>query len=291
MKHLFLSLLTLFLLINPLIAEDKLSLVSEENLREEYIIGDYTVKIYRDYPTGEGLLHIFKDDELVYSEKNWKFRIGHVYKQLDEISSIEIGQDITGDGESDLIVSHWSGGAHCCYSFYVFSLGEKFRFIDKIEAKDSDLAKFKDINNDGIFEFAAADWNFAYWHECFAGSPAPRVILSYIDGKYKLAMDLMKKPLPSPKKEKAIIEAIQTSDRWLSKGDFWCKELETCPPSDTWGYMLELIYTGHPEEAWNFYDKIWLEDKPGKEEFLAEFKEVLAESPYWDSLKNIQGMK
>ena len=34
------------------------------------------------------------------------------------------GTDVNGDGLPDVVVSAWSGGAHCCYSSGVYSVGE-----------------------------------------------------------------------------------------------------------------------------------------------------------------------
>ncbi|MCF7870053.1 MAG: hypothetical protein K9M01_02935 [Candidatus Omnitrophica bacterium] len=317
MKHLFLPILTLFLLTNSLIAEDKLPLVSEDNLREEETFGDYTVKIYRDYPTGEGLLHIFKDDKLVYSKKDWKFTIGHVYDELDYKDSpkyydarggiannsvVAMGKDITGDGEPNLLVSHWSGGAHCCFSFYVFSIGEDFRLIQRINNEDGDLGKFVDVDDDGALEFIGNDWTFSYWRAPFSQSPAPRIILKYRDGKYRLALDLMKSEPLDPERQAEMIQRIKADmadavadKEWMKEqlelGELsygWVREGVAIPPL-VWKHMLQLIYYGDAKSAWDFLDKVWPEDKPGKEEFLADFKKVLAESPYWDSLEEIVG--
>ena len=35
------------------------------------------------------------------------------------------GTDVNGDGLPDVVVSAWSGGAHCCYSSGVYSVGEE----------------------------------------------------------------------------------------------------------------------------------------------------------------------
>lgn len=38
-------------------------------------------------------------------------------------------RDLTGDGIIDVITQEWSGGAHCCYTFDVYSLGASLRHI------------------------------------------------------------------------------------------------------------------------------------------------------------------
>ena len=43
------------------------------------------------------------------------------------------GTDINGDGFPDLVVSAWSGGAHCCYSTAVYSVGQDVKPILVLE--------------------------------------------------------------------------------------------------------------------------------------------------------------
>jgi hypothetical protein len=60
-----------------------------------------------------------------------------------------------------------------------------------------------------------------------------------------------------------------------------------------WGEMLDLIYSGNEPLAWQYLDLVWPPKKPGKDKFLADFKEQLADSYYGtrainttDSVKN-----
>ena len=47
-----------------------------------------------------------------------------------------------------------------------------------------------------------------------------------------------------------------------------------------WGEMLDLIYTGHEDLAWQYFEMVWPAKKPGKDKFLADFKEQLALTAY-----------
>ena len=49
-----------------------------------------------------------------------------------------------------------------------------------------------------------------------------------------------------------------------------------------WGDMLDLIYTGHEDLAWQYFDMVWPAKKAGKGKFLADFKEQLSKSAYGD---------
>lgn len=48
--------------------------------------------------------------------------------------------------------------------------------------------------------------------------------------------------------------------------------------SDT---MLDLLYTGHPDLAWEFVEMAWPPDIAGKDKFLSIFRTHLKESRYW----------
>ena len=50
--------------------------------------------------------------------------------------------------------------------------------------------------------------------------------------------------------------------------------------SDLWGVMLDLIYSGHSGEAYEFLEAAWPPARAGKREFVEEFRAQLASSPY-----------
>jgi hypothetical protein len=41
--------------------------------------------------------------------------------------------DLSGDGVPDLALESYSGGAHCCWTYYIISLGEKPRLIKQFD--------------------------------------------------------------------------------------------------------------------------------------------------------------
>jgi hypothetical protein len=53
---------------------------------------------------------------------------------------------------------------------------------------------------------------------------------------------------------------------------------------DFWGDMLDLIYTGHEDLAWQFLDLVWSPQKQGKERFIRDFKNQLLQSQYWQMI-------
>ena len=261
---------------------DDRSIIADENLEEQIEFEDYKVFIYREKDGWSGVVQIFKGDEIVFEEQGHKY---YTYAEayVSDDYKIEMGTDLTGDGEPNLAFVQWSGGAHCCFDTYIFSIGNEFRFISKFFGEHG-TPVFEDVNVDGDYEVLLNDWAFAYWNASFAGSPAPEIILSYNGRGYEVAYDLMKKPLTS---SKTYYEEDQDAD-WkrniCQMGNAWLRE-DYCITSDVWAHMLELIYGGHPEDSWDFLDEIWGSTEDNKQAFIADFKEQLAISDYAESLR------
>lgn len=253
----------------------------------EVTINQYTYRSYFDEKGGVGSFEILRKGQKVYAESGYRYSVVSVGNE-ETLESTPV-RDITGDGVSDLIVQHYSGGLHCCWSYSIFSLGEEFKRIAHIEGRHTPF-DFKDIDGDSIYELIGKDWTFAYWETSFIHSPAPTIILRYEQGTYHLAGDLMKKPSPKPGEFEARLrevrqemghaaEANLQNSRWSNGG----------VPSSLWGYMLDLIYAGNGQLAWEFFNRVWSDERKGKKEFLDVFKQQLATSPYWPEIKGMNG--
>jgi len=250
------------------------------NLTEEVKYGDYTIRTYR-YPDPEGCLRISKGGKLVFSLTSGQFQIG---KNFFHDQGIPVGTDITGAGKPNAIVSDWSGGAHCCFTLRIFELGEQFKEIAKIEAGHSDGAKFVDLDHDGFYEFEGNDWAFAYWRASFKYSPAPRIVLKYREGRFRLAYDLMKQPGPSPEEFAALVGNVKSDEEWTDTAPPDC-DMDCGVPVALWKNMLNLMYTGHPDLAWKLFDQSWRPTRKDKPVFAKEFCEQVKGSLYWGDLR------
>ena len=263
-----------------------------DNLKFERIFGEYTVCIYRHCEQCfNGLLQVFKNDSVVFSDHNYAFHVAQDKTfAREEAADVdrnfpELGQDITRDGEPNLIVYTWTGGAHGAHSAYVFSLGEKFGVVNAGKG-DVGWAHFEDFDGDDVMEFVAIDKNFEYWNAGYANSPFPKVIRSYKDGEYRFSVDLMKKPLPTAKElDERVTDANEAIERALADEDkiYWRDGNFFLPAEGPW-FMLEYIYSGNVQIAWEYFDRIWPEGVPGKEKYLADFKEQLTHSDYWEEI-------
>lgn len=281
----FLSILVLlYCAVNALAIENP-KVISRKNLIEQIKVEDYTVEVYLDRKTNtDGVIRVLKGKNVVFEEQGHQYQIG-TYDNENGNAVFRSAKDITGDGAQEVVIAHWSGGAHCCYDFKVFSLADEFLYLAGFQVNDASGSTFKDVDGDGIYEFMTNDFTFAYWNASFAGSPAPQVILRFKDGQYKVAYDLMSQPMPTPDEERKYLIQDKAEIARLCSEEIWAWHRDgVCVTSDIWTYMLKLIFTGHPEEAWAFLDRKWTGSPQAKEWFIYDFKRRLVSSPYAEAL-------
>ena len=101
-------------------------------LEDEQKFAEFVIRIYRGDDYFGGCIQVLKNDQIVFSRHTeGKFVIGNDVNKNDVSAdgmfhppAIAIGTDITGLGKPNLILSEWSGGVHCCFTFHVLELGE-----------------------------------------------------------------------------------------------------------------------------------------------------------------------
>jgi hypothetical protein len=107
------------------------------------------------------------DNNVIFDVNEWSFSI------------VIAGRDVNGDGNPDLVLEAYSGGAHCCWTYYIISLGPKPGLILKLE-NNRDIGFYYDKH--GRIELGTQDGAFDYFDEvCHACSPFPLVYLR-LDG-------------------------------------------------------------------------------------------------------------
>jgi hypothetical protein len=65
------------------------------------------------------------------------------------------GQDINGDGQPEAVLVSFSGGAHCCWTHHIISLGKKPGLLREFE--NGATASFKDLRGNGQIEILVRD--------------------------------------------------------------------------------------------------------------------------------------
>ena len=249
---------------------------------------DYTIRFFRDKDCAAepdsriAGFEILKSDKRVYIQTGYSFALGYPLEQDQPPDSmkLKVGDDITGAGIPDLLVSEWSGGAHCCYTFHIFELGDTFRKIQSIPVFDADESAF--VKRPGVKSLVldTADYSaFAYFPAGFAGSPAGRVLLSFQEGRFRLDPVLMKAAAPTRGETEKCATLFRKSREWKHG-----------QPLGVWYYATDLIYTGHQAEALEFLKKSWGGSAADREKYLGEYQRRLTKSIYYPQLKLLQQM-
>lgn len=94
------------------------------------------------------------------------------------------GKDVNGDGYPDAVLVSFSGGAHCCWTYSIFSLGRYPGLVAEFENRST--ASFADLGGNGGVEILIRDGTF---DEGFglshAFSPFPLLIVQLKGAKFE----------------------------------------------------------------------------------------------------------
>lgn len=243
--------------------------------------GAYTVEIQRDDSGGAQVAVIRRGRAPVWQGTGFRFTFGEApgADEGDRAALPPAVRDLTGDGVPELVLSDWSGGAHCCFTYYVFTLGPRLAVLDTLPLEHSDQARFEDLDGDGAHELRTRDWTFAYWNSSFNGSPAPEVILRLGDGGYRLAERFARRPPLSADSVRRQVARVR--GEWSAASRF--------PPVLLWRTMAEMVYGGNAAQVAQFVECAWNGDDTGREVFLRYFRDQLVESPYYEELDALNG--
>jgi len=68
------------------------------------------------------------------------------------------GKDVNGDGYPDAVLVSFSGGAHCCWTYHIVSLGKNPGLLAEFENRST--ASLEDLHGDGTVEILIRDGSF-----------------------------------------------------------------------------------------------------------------------------------
>lgn len=93
-------------------------------------------------------------------------------------------RDLDGDGEPEILLDFWFGGAHCCYWTRIYRWDPGTRTYTNIAHFWGNFGYgLADLPGSGRVELVAADDRFAYAFASFAGSGAPVQVWDYRGGR------------------------------------------------------------------------------------------------------------
>ena len=207
-------------------------------------------------------------------------RDGQVLLELEEWNvniAPETGRDLTGDGDPDAVLLSYSGGAHCCFSTHVYSLGAEMTPIFTSQPSNCG-GEFEDLDGDQVAEFVTCDDSFAYAFCAFAGSPMPGVVLSYEPGQgfvpdtasfSEMYGDAIARHVGQ------VESAVQDKDARDRYPEAY-KETVRCA---VLGVVLDYLYTCQPGQAWSELERLYPFDAAA--EFRSEIENLLSGSPLY----------
>lgn len=261
-------------------AENPAQACAAKNQTDAATVGAYQFTAYKS--SDGACVQVASGGKTVYSQSVDSFEtftLGQQEDAQDNIAAIANGTDVTGRGQPDMIVSLFTGGAHCCTMHSVFELAPQFKLLATLNDSNDDLAHFE-READGRYDYITADWTFGYWPTCFACSPSEVVMLRWMSDKngggFHLDMDRMKKPAPTTAEWNKDLSAAQ---KVVAAAD--ADSIGTT----MWQTVLDLIYSGNSQSAWKFVDALGPKAQQAPLPALGDFCSLLKTSPYWPDLQ------
>jgi len=154
--------------------------------------------------------------------------------------------DLDHDGAEDLLIQNFSGGAHCCYSYQLFSLSKTLKNIGSIKLLDcGEQLKLQDLNQDGTLEILTCNPSFTYLPKIpYSESPFPPMVFK-IDQERWVNQDA--------KYPQVFYADIEERKKELAAN--------TDNRSDILQIVLDYLLSGHEAEAWKTFDLLTLSNK------------------------------
>jgi hypothetical protein len=200
---------------------------------------------YLDQPGGEGeatrlpVVTVFADGKEVAKLQ------GEVTGFADPPVSVQIAELDPSNSHPEVVVSFFTGGAHCCSATSVLAANADGSSWDTIDVGEFDGGPLlaTDLDGDGRYEFQTRDNAFLYAFACYACSEAPLEVLAIDNGAVK---NVTSEPRFKPAHAsylKGMIENVpdEEANGFLA------------------GYVGEKILLGEGKPAWDlmlaYYDK------------------------------------
>ncbi len=179
-------------------------------------------------------------------------------------------EDLDRDGEPEVLLDLYSGGAHCCFStwIYHYTQGAIPLYSPLVHDWGNAGHRLEDLDGDGSLEFVSADDAFSYAFTSYAASRRPPRIWRF-DGRQ---LENVTREYPKLIEEDAVrcwsaFEELSPKD---PKGD----EVRGVAAA----YVADHCLLGRCKEGWTKLRAAY--DKPDREKFFRELSSFLQKNGY-----------
>ncbi len=184
------------------------------------------------------------------------------------------GRDITGDGSPDVVVTDWSGGAHCCYSTTVYSVdaGSAVREIFGATT-GSCMADFEDLDGDRRLELVTCEDGWESDYCSFAEAPFAPVVFAYSQSTRAYVPAT---PRYRNRYTRDIAESTQRAEVEIRQRNGRDPGLDKCA---VLAPVLPLLYTGQINEGIALLRRLYRH--PDRDAFEVAVVMRMRSSPLW----------
>jgi hypothetical protein len=220
-------------------------------LVQERAIGPYTVQLWEEL----GLEYRLGPSDETVGQLAAIFRDGRPYALHWEAAvwlKAESGTDLTGEGNPDLVLALYSGGAHCCISTVVYDLGDTPTKVLETPFEDAVCeSTFEDLDGDGVPEFITCDTSHFFFGQepdlfsCY-NWPGVRTVLRYDPGRGYVTA--------SPQFAAGNQDAIAEHTGQAERAEVECEGRHMC---DAVMVALNYLYTDRPDEASSEFSRLY----------------------------------
>jgi hypothetical protein len=229
-----------------------------------------------------------------------------------------VGRDLDGDGQVDLHISSFSGGAHCCTTHQVLRLKPKVTRLAAHSAGNVGGGEFIDVAGRKTPVMISADDSSAFAFAPYANSYFPVMILEVgRKGRLQFARELMQSKLPG-QPPPVCSDATATANPWLKErcGEYitsrrqerthqirtrlaaiksersaerlkWEDYFESGVLAALSAEMNRYAYTGHGNAAMSWLESVWPGNDAIKVRFVNTLRQTQAKSVFADDLRGM----
>ncbi|MDB9517501.1 hypothetical protein PN466_11135 [Roseofilum reptotaenium CS-1145] len=187
-------------------------------------------------------------------------------------------QDLDGDSEPEIVLTFFTGGAHCCFYSFIYRYdraSQNYTYMTHDWGDGVAIPSLKDLDDDGIIEFYSRDSRFAYAFTSYADSAFPPRIWQYHQDSLREVTTRFPEEIDSSVTQ--LWESYQTR-----------KETYGDEPSNVRGILAAYLATKHlleeAEDGWQRIQQVYLHDD--RSSFFVDLRIFLRETGYISDARN-----